>query len=373
MMKKFIIRMLIFSIPVIALYAYPMLRFANGESFGDLSQLGNYFFDKEYLPMMDYNPGFKRHVILAEDVTEEVCDSDVLVIGDSFTQIGFPNFIEYLQDLFPLRSIFGIHTYMDKEWRYIHKSLEGSGRLLTFPGKTDMVMYLLHHAKRLPSTIVIESSEMWLMETVLRTNFDVCEDSLVDYDGMPLMSSQEKYERYSQLLVTPNPIKCIFNGRAFNFAQDWIKRRAGVAENFVKKSVLSKPMFTNNGDESTLYYLPYMMIWQEEEIEKMRNIMTRIIDEGAKRDVNIIFMVIPLKEHVYENEMIARQASATYLSNCLVDRACNPHYLICQPILREMIDGGEKDVFLANDTHWSYKGARVCAEALKSKIESGKR
>ena len=48
-MKKFICRTLLICSPLIALYVYPMIRFANGESFGDLSQLGNYFFNKEYI------------------------------------------------------------------------------------------------------------------------------------------------------------------------------------------------------------------------------------------------------------------------------------------------------------------------------------
>ena len=41
MMKKFILRLLIIGSPLIVLYAYPMLRYANGESYGDLSQLGS--------------------------------------------------------------------------------------------------------------------------------------------------------------------------------------------------------------------------------------------------------------------------------------------------------------------------------------------
>ena len=372
-MKRFILRTLIVCCPLVVLYVYPMLRFANGDSFGDLSQLGNYFFDKGYRHVIAHNPGFKRHVILSEDVTEEVCDSDVLVIGDSFTQIGYSNYMEYLQNLYPTCSVYGIHTFRSgEEWRYAHKSLEGSGRLLSFPGKTDVVMYLLRYAKRLPSTIVIESSEMWLMESIIRTDFDVCEDSLEDYDGAPLLSSLEKYERYSQLLISPNPVKCMLDGRAFGFAQDWIKRRVGIVDNYVKRSSLSKPMFTDKGDESTLYYLPYMLTWQEEEINKMRSMMTRIIDEGAKRGVNIVFMIIPLKEHVYEEYMLDEKIPTTYLSDCLMDRALDSHYLICLPILNKMVENGEKDVFLANDAHWSYKGAKACAEALKDKIETGK-
>ena len=213
---------------------------------------------------------------------------------------------------------------------------------------------------------------MWLMESIIRTDFDVCEDSLEDYDGAPLLSSLEKYERYSQLLISPNPVKCMLDGRAFGFAQDWIKRRVGIVDNYVKRSSLSKPMFTDKGDESTLYYLPYMLTWQEEEINKMRSMMTRIIDEGAKRGVNIVFMIIPLKEHVYEEYMLDEKFPTTYLSDCLMDRALDSHYLICLPILNKMVENGEKDVFLANDAHWSYKGAKACAEALKDKIETGK-
>ena len=373
MMKKFILRLLIIGSPLIVLYAYPMLRYANGESYGDLSQLGSYFFNKDAMSLMAHNPGFKRHVVLSEDVTKEVNDSDVLVIGDSFTQIGYNNFMEYLQDLYPTRTVYGIHTFRyGQEWHYAHRSLEGSDRLLRFPAKTDLVLYLLRHSDRLPSTIVIESSEMWLMETVMGTTFTACADSLPDYEGAPLPSSIEKYEKYNQLLIRPNPVKCLFDGRAFGFAQDWIKRRAGVAENNVEKSELSSPMFTCKGSESMLYYLSYAMTWTDEEIATMRSTIARLVDEGAAHGVNIVFMIIPMKEHLYRNYILGDKPQATLLSEYLTDRANDPHYLLCQPILDKMIEEGEKDVFLVSDTHWSYKGAKACATALKSKIESAR-
>lgn len=370
-MKKFILRFLLICSPLIALYAYPMLRYAHGDSLGDLSQLGSYFFDRNYISVMAHDPGFKRHVVLAEDITKEANDSDVLVIGDSFTQIGYNNFMEYLQDLYPAHTVYGIHTFRyGEEWHYAHRSLEGSNRLLRFPGKTDLVLYLLQHAKRLPSTIVIESSEMWLMETIMGTTFTACEDSLNDYDGTPLPSSLEKYDRYNQLLIRPNPVECLFNGRAFGFAQDWIKRRTGVAENNVETAALSRPMFSCKGHENMLYYLSYNMTWTDAQIEKMRSTMTQIIEEGKAHGVNIIFMIIPMKEHLYKDFILSGTPQATLLTEYLTDRATDPHYLLCLPILNEMIRQGEKDVFLASDTHWSYKGAQACAQALQSKIKS---
>lgn len=370
-MKKFIIRFLLICSPFVVLYAYPMLRYAHGESFGDLSQLGSYFFHKDYISMMAYDPGFKRHVVLAEDITKEVNDSDVVVIGDSFTQLGYNNFMEYLQDGCPNRTIYGVHTYRyGMEWHYAHQSLEGSDKVLDFPGKADVVLYLLHHAKRLPSTIVIESSEMWLMESIIKANFDVCEDSLKEYEGAPLLPSAEKYEIYTQKLVQLDALECLLDGRAFRFAQDWVKHKSGVSECLVKTSALSQPMFNCKGNESTLYYLPYMLNWSETDIETMRSRMAQIVEEGDKRGVNIVYMILPLKEHLYKEYMLTAGPQATYLSDHLTDLADNPHYLLCYPILKDMLERGEQDVFLCSDTHWSYKGAQACAEALQSKIKS---
>ena len=370
-MKRFALRVLLFCAPVIVLYAYPMLRYARGECFGDLSQLGNYFFDVSYREVMAVRPDFSRHVVLTEDITEHVCDSDILVIGDSFTQIGYANFMEYLQALCPDCTVYGIHTWMqNKEWQYAHRSLEGSGRLLHFPGKTDVVMYLLHYAKHLPSTIVIESSEFFLMETVVRTDFSVCEDSLPDYDGAPLLSSEDKYDSYDRKLVRPNALRSITNGSAFGFAQNWIKHRSGITSCGVDRVPLSKPVFSCVDNASTLYYMPYPRVWPQDDIQIMRSMMCQIVDEGAKRGVNIIFMVVPQKEYLYGEYITTEWAQGTRLSECLMDRKDNPHYLICYPILHDMVQRGEKDVFLVNDTHWSYKGARECAMQLKKKIDT---
>lgn len=363
-MKKFITRVLLICSPLIILYAYPMVRFANGESFGDLSQYGNYFFNKEYNSVVAHKPDFKRHVVLSENITKEVRDSDVLIIGDSFTQLGYNNFMEYLQSLLPTRTVYGIHTIRsNEEWHYIHQSVGDSGRLLEFPSKTDVILYLLRHADHLPSTIVIESSEMW----PIKTHFHISEDSLPDYKGDPLPSSTEKYDRYNRKLVTPNPIECVLDGRAFEFAQKWLKRWKSRP---VEISSLTQPLFTAKGNESTLYYLPFSISWTDEKVRSMRSDMTKIIDEGTKRNVNILFVIIPLKHHLYKDFMLTGAPQVTFISDYLTDLTDDPHYLICYPIFRNLLEQGEKDLFLCNDTHWSYKGAKICAEEIKQKIDS---
>ena len=291
----------------------------------------------------------------------------MLVIGDSFTQLGYNNFMEYLQDLLPTRTVYGIHTIRcGEEWHYIHKSLEGSDRMLEFSCKTDVILYLLHHAKRLPSTIVIESSERWLMESVTRADFHICEDSLPDYKGAPLPSSTERYDHYNSILVTPDPAKCLINGTAFYFAQNWLKQWK---KRPVQVSDMTQPLFTAKGNEHTLYYLPYRLTLTDTDIQQLRSEMAQIIQEGARRKVNIMFMVVPLKEHLYKDFMLSPTPNATYLSDYLEDLQDDPHYLICCPILKNMLEHGQKDLFLCNDTHWSYKGAKACAKELKTKID----
>ncbi len=40
-----------------------------------------------------------------------------------------------------------------------------------------------------------------------------------------------------------------------------------------------------------------------------------------------------------------------------------------KPILIEMVRNGEKDIYMVNDTHWSYKASEAVAEEIARKIE----
>lgn len=370
-MKRFIIRTLLICSPVIILYAYPVWHYARGESFGDLSPLGNYFFSTSYRSVMEHRPEGNRHVTYTVDATEECReDSDVLVIGDSFTQVGASNFMEYLQEAMPECRVLNIHTFRDgQEWHYAHRSLEGSSRILHFPGKTDVVMYLLNHAKKMPRTIVIESTEMWLMETVMRTDYTPSEARLKDYEGALPETAEEKNRQYNHMLNVSLTLNQLLDGRAFSFAHDWIKRRTGIAENPVKKLTLNQPHFSCPGESCSLYYLPYPMTWTEQDISDMRAAMARIIEAGNARGVHIIFMVTPLKQHMYTGYLPEGAVSEHFLSESLKDLLNDKHYLLCPTVLQPHIAQGEPDIFLVNDSHWSWKGAKYCAEALKHKIK----
>ncbi|MBR6819636.1 MAG: hypothetical protein IKM71_04080, partial [Bacteroidaceae bacterium] len=61
--------------------------------------------------------------------------------------------------------------------------------------------------------------------------------------------------------------------------------------------------------------------------------------------------------------------SEHFLSESLKDLLNDKHYLLCPTVLEPHIAKGEPDIFLVNDSHWSWKGAKYCAEALKYKIK----
>ena len=46
----------------------------------------------------------------------------------------------------------------------------------------------------------------------------------------------------------------------------------------------------------------------------------------------------------------------------------NKALFLAKPYLQPLVDQGEKDVFLFNDTHWTYKASQVIAEALYDRI-----
>lgn len=96
-----------------------------------------------------------------------------------------------------------------------------------------------------------------------------------------------------------------------------------------------------------------------------------IVAHAAKnRHINLILMIAVDKYDLYQNKIIDNKFPCKTINEDLREIfKDNEHLMITKDYLLPYVDRGEKDVFWANDTHWSYKGAEIVAKGLLDYIK----
>ncbi|WP_406535221.1 hypothetical protein, partial [Methanobrevibacter sp.] len=95
----------------------------------------------------------------------------------------------------------------------------------------------------------------------------------------------------------------------------------------------------------------------------------RLLDLAQEKHIKLIFMVAADKYDMYQGHIINNPNGMKTVNEDIARILKNdPHLLVSKNYLQPMIDQGEKDVYLYNDSHWSYKAAKVIVDELSRRI-----
>lgn len=369
-MKQFVFKLLLLTIPVVLFFTVPVTKYIRGEFFGDISNMSGYTFPSSYRDVFSYDPHFQRHVIITEDYPSCAVDSSVLILGDSFTQQGRRTFLEYLQNEMPNWTVYNVQTATDfKDWFYIQKSQhDDTSQLLLFRSMPDFVIYTVKYAKVLPHTIVLESTESLFLHRMLEARFDISGSDIELYDSCGIIHKarlpQEGPFRLEGTIAEQM-------SASLSTAQRWIRH---LPSTFIGKNrfTLDRPLFSCEGMETSLFVsdMGCYRFTHEELVQAKKNAV-RMVEMAKDRGVDLIISIVPDKMQLYRDYVVnlPSRYRNPCLSDSLMDWTGNPHYLVNRPYLRQAIEKGEKDIFLCNDIHWSYKAAAISAKALKLNIQ----
>lgn len=367
-MKRFILRFLLMAAPFMLLYPYPMWKYMQGECYGDLNVLGTDFFDVKYRKVYEY---FDQTLNLARQ-TEDICadmqvlsaDSTVLIIGDSFSQLGTRSFLCYLQHEMPSWNIINIRTLPDgNDWKYVHKSCCGNDERLLFHEMTDVITYLLKFAEYLPKTIIIESGEMLFVERMLQTRMDINDEMLPRFteatDARLALTQQNKPAfAYSQ-----NPEE------AFDYANRWVRKLVGMGRRTLHQK-LDRAYFTCQGHENDLFfYSKHVQSINSDDFVRMQNVKDTLLQLAERRNVKLIFLMCPDKFDMYRNHIVNMNPkyNVPSLFEMIGD---DDSFFPTKSFLLEHLDHGVKDLYFCNDTHWSHIASSIVAQKLKEHLIS---
>lgn len=342
-LKKFLKRVVIGGLPlgclVLGVLYYCLLVRPNLA--GDLSQLGKIPMDMDYGARM-YEPVFPDQMTLRYDRGDTL--ARVVTIGDSFSQQmpnGFQNFLAHLMGA-PVSNI----------------SIDGK-RMLPEQAASDLLMSGFFDSHPGVEWVIVESVER----------------SLVEVWGKVDVGRQPAFVPilYAGDADAATPAAQESLGRYFSQGLDWLKLSVGLDESPVCRALLAKPCFTTAAGEDVLYFYDRDLLQlsaTEAELSVVVERLKALHGLYAARGIKMIFMPAPDKYELYQHLVVdnpyPERELGTQLSAALdtLDFVVNP-----LPELRRRLDNGEKDIFMADDTHWSSKGASAAASLLYDRLK----
>ena len=106
---------------------------------------------------------------------------------------------------------------------------------------------------------------------------------------------------------------------------------------------------------------------------KIKKTYQALMDKADEKGIRLLFVIAVDKYDLYQKHIVDNPYPPKHVIEDM-QRLFNddPRILLCKDFLQPMVDRGEKDVFLYNDTHWSYKAAKVVADEIYGKIDGMK-
>ncbi len=339
--KRFIHRVLIGSLPLcvflaVIVYFYFSVR---PDMVGDLGELGKIRFDRDYNERM-YRP------VVSNGMPAGYCPgttlSAVVTVGDSFSQQrpnGYQAFLyEYVGK--PITNIPVDQTQADPE--QVVCDMVNSGFFDSHPEVEWVIV----------ETVEREFIKRWLKLDTARV-----------VRHFPILRPGKGKAADSR----------DFAGRVFRQGVDWLKLSAGLEKSPVKSVGLNRECFTEPGKESVLYFYQDdldCLSATDGEIADVAAKLSALHRRFAARGINMLFMLAPDKYELYQHLAVDNPYPSRPLGSQLLALDSLGFVVNPLPELSRRLESGEKDLFMADDSHWSAKSADVAASNVATKMQA---
>jgi hypothetical protein len=108
----------------------------------------------------------------------------------------------------------------------------------------------------------------------------------------------------------------------------------------------------------------------KQKIQEVYQILTRKANE---RGIALLLMIPVDKYDMYQDHIVDNPyPRKTYIEEAREIFGDTPNVLLCKDLLTPLIEKGEKDVFLFDDSHWSIKAAEIVGKELSKRVKGHK-
>ena len=345
-MKRFIIKTLFYCIPFVCIYGGCKIVI-DGFYDGDIGRLGKISFGNEYSKSLKENYLQNKLTIDTLIVTYEKLQipnvsKKIFTIGDSFSKQGIFGYQNYLAHLLK-DSIVNIEIYGGHLLTAV--SLLNSGII---DSSNCQIMILQTVDRNL--IVTLNSTDFEVRYKLPKTGMQKVKD--LDEDSQNKKNTKKDSELYN--------LCSYIRLRWFNY------------NNPILEHSLKQECFTHNKFSRKLFYYKDDMNFRntsKADISKAKENLILLNKKFSEKGIKLIFLIAADKYDVYRpftvDNTLPVDTTTDELSQipgvCVIDT---------KPMLQEMVRNGEKDVYMVNDTHWSYKGSEAVARKLAHTIDS---
>ncbi len=347
-MKKLIMRILLLLAPFIFL----ALNYKSYEkSDGDLARLGRISVEKKYRDIfINEFLTVKKYMRLSETDTLSYETGNVMIIGDSFSQHKNVSYHNYAANLDSL-------TYINYDGNINDNPIQAAFGLAN--GDVFDKMNIRH--------LVVQSVER---DAVLRAR---------NIDRSKIVNIADFKNYISKRPATENAKK---SDEGLSIFQDMLKYfvyntlyylddNAFISQ--VYKARVEKVHFSTKDKVILFYYEDIEAAGpnsQEDGVKKLNNELNALADRLKHKNVKLIFLLCPDKLSLYHPFISDNQRyPETEFYDLLSREKKNYVYIDAFSILRKRIESGEKDIYYADDSHWSPFAAKIIGKELVEMIK----
>ncbi len=330
---------------------------------GDLNRLGKISFSKKYKKFYESNE-MLHYADLADINIKDKPNIDILIFGDSFCRLGkngLPNYLAKESG----KTI--INTHLDYGKLGVRHPLEAIYLLLNggFFDSTKVRYVLLQSVVRTWSKMLSrdENAELKYDDLIRRKPYFPI-PSYESYQKIHYVEEQLSiFQKYKREL--DNSIKFVL----FNFLYYFDSNAFGLSPIHVFK--LNKNLFSEKNN--TLLVLgediSNMKDFNLYLSDKLNEKLNMLANKLGEKNIKLIFVPTANKYDIYQpNIHHKHKYKKSNYYQLFKNKKKEYIYIDTNEILTSIVKSGELDVYLADDSHWSYKAANIVSKNIVSKI-----
>lgn len=348
-MRKFILKTILFSIPILALFLAN--TFLGAKDKGDLIRMG-YLIDKTE----DYRDIFKgnfsseqKFVDFSNQNKQHKLKYTIFSIGDSFSQqgnFGYPNY---------LASDSSISLLHFNSWGNPLEILNGviNGDILDSIEVDYVILqsverYIVQRARKLDTTYVIDFRQA------------------AERDRKSIISLEKKELSNQKVTLFTN---AVIKFPLYNFLYLY-DDNAFFSE--VYKVKLTNKVFSVEENELLFYFDELSIINSNNNLRSLENLnieLNRLSARLNKRGIKLIVLISPDKFDLYYSNIVNKEQYPKPLFFEYFNKLSKNYiYIDSKELLLDAVSS-KKDIYYFDDTHWSPFAVQIIAESIKEKIK----
>jgi len=345
-MRKFIVKSIIFLSPFVILYILIPCFYSAEYDQGDIYRMGYYQKDDHY--RTQFQNEFHRPVYYTNMSSIDTCIESkytVLLLGDSFSEWRGFNFQNYLAKDDTISTLY--YDIGGNPVEILYALINGN-----FFDEISIDYVVLQSVERdfLTRADLNPNSRMTLNE-IRQTVKTIKKQPDGFRKNIPLDNSVVKFPGI-------NAIRLIKKGRTAA----------------VYQFEATKPVFSSkHGNRILIYEMDVYHLPRNSDttaIVKLNDVLNRLSELVSEKGSRLIVLPAPDKYSIYYDYIEDREKyPQPVFCNILKSLEKQYIYIDSDDILKKAVSSGTKDVYFADDTHWSPVGAKLIAEAVKSKMK----